>query len=94
MTRRLEAFFAVDATLVWRGPIGKRPGSYRLDGDRKADILVRFLMREAGLDDGNGTRVTVDQVDAVMAAAGKHGYGLEWVGGPEYDETPEPTGAP
>lgn len=94
MLRRLEAFFAVDATLVWRGPVGTRPGSYRLDGDRKADTLVRFLMREAGLDDKNGTRVTVGQVDAVLAAAAKHGYALEWVGGPEYDATPEPAGAP
>ena len=88
MARRLDAFFAPDATLLWHAPIGTRPGFYRQDGDRRVDVLVRFLLREAGLDDKNSIRIGVDQVDAVLAAAARHGFCLEWVGGPDDELSP------
>lgn len=83
MLRKVEAFFGPCVTLNWHAPVGNGPATWRPEGDRKNLVAVRFIMREAGLDDKNSLRMTADQLDAFGRAAGVHGYSLELVGEPD-----------
>jgi hypothetical protein len=74
-----ERLFSSKVTLCWRGRVGKlNPYWYP---DRLADReLLRRFMADAGLEHRNGVRVRAADIDAVIAAAGAHGYSVEIIG--------------
>ena len=84
MTEQVEMLFSPCITLYWRGRFGKSPSRWfpdRLEGRE----LLRQFMQEAGIPAhiSLGSGVETNQLDAVTAAAGKHGYCVETIGEPE-----------
>jgi hypothetical protein len=85
-TQRLDALFSPKITLYWRGYFGKFVRGWYPDNilDR---ALLRQFMAEAGVSRAFGNNITDENYDAVLAAAGAHGYSIETVGDPETDTT-------
>jgi hypothetical protein len=79
MTERLDAFFSPKITLAWKGHFKTKPDGYWPDTIKDRDLLRQF-MQEANIEHRNGVFVNADQIDAILAAAGRHGYSVETVG--------------
>lgn len=67
-------------TLYWRGRFGTLTTAWYPDLVEQRTILRQFLA-EAGYH-GAPCRVEENQYEAVLAAAGKHGWAIETIGGP------------
>lgn len=87
MQTQLTAMFSPSVSLIWRGYGGKLTRHYFPNKVADRPLLEQF-MREAGISTQNGIKITVEQVDSVIAAASKHGYSVETIGEPETVETP------
>ena len=93
MQRARPFVFSTAAPPAMAWALGASLDVVRDEPDRRARLRslaahLRGRLREAGLDDKNSIRIGVDQVDAVLAAAARHGFCLEWVGGPDDELSP------
>jgi len=74
----LKQFFSPCLTLFWRGKFGKFGKAFYPDKVEDRNLLIQFC-QEAGFP--GRTKVTPEMHDALLAAAGKHGWSIETIGG-------------
>jgi hypothetical protein len=67
--------------LTWRGYFRTLGPFYYASTNKEEPYLKQFI-REAGFD---GTKVSVEQYDAVLEAASKHRFSITTIGGPDED---------
>lgn len=77
MSERMTSIFSPCIRLYWRGRFGKL-GKYWYPDTIKDERLLRQFMDEAGLR-GQLARITEQQYDSVLCAAGIHGYSIETI---------------
>lgn len=81
MKKKIEKMFSQQTlTLYWRGRFGTLTNYWFPDTLKDRELLRQF-MNEAKIHNG-AAKVTTDQLDKVMEAAGNHGYSLTTVGEP------------
>jgi hypothetical protein len=81
MIDKINAFFSPSIKVVWRGHWNKGPAAFMPDTTQDERILRQF-MQEAQVSLNNGVRFQEADYDKVLSAAGRHGYGIEAIGGP------------
>lgn len=79
MQQQMKALFSPCITLYWRGKGGKLTAAWHHDLVKDGEILRQFK-NEAGV---RTMGLSPKDYDAVLSVAGKYGYSLETIGGPE-----------